>query len=115
MSVPFYFFSFSCTCSAFCKVGPYLLKGKGVAGRELYRWHLFLVLSSRHQRGDSYFVMLVDINQRRSAIGCFPVFTCTLERFPCALSFFSVLLPILKLYQFDQFAFIRYLQTDVGI
>ena len=62
--------------------------------------HLFLVLSSRHQRGDSFLVMLVDISQWRAAIGCFGVFTCRPERFSCALGFFSVLLPILRLYQF---------------
>ena len=45
-------------------------------------------------------MMLVDISQWRAAIGCFRVFTCTSERFSCALSFFSVLLQILKLYQF---------------
>ena len=45
-------------------------------------------------------MMLVDISQWRAAIGCFRVFTCKSERFSYALSFFSVLLQILKLYQF---------------
>ena len=45
-------------------------------------------------------MMLVDISQWRAAIGCFRVLTCRSERFSCALSIFSVLLQILKLYQF---------------
>ena len=72
------------------------MKGKGIVA------HLFLVLVSGQQRvgGGSFLVMLVDISQWRVAIGCFRVLTCRSERFSCALSIFSVLLQILKLYQF---------------
>ena len=45
-------------------------------------------------------MMSVDINQWRAAIGCFRIFTSRSESFCCAPSFFSVLLQILRLYQF---------------
>ena len=45
-------------------------------------------------------MMLVDINQWRAAIGCFRAFTCRSARFRYVRRFFSVLLQIIRLYQF---------------
>ena len=100
--VPYFFWCVSLVCTVIvivmsaliCSREREFLEGNGIVA------HLFLVLSSRHQWGDSFLVMLVDISQWRAAIGCFRVFTCRSERFSYALSFFSVLLQILKLYQF---------------
>ena len=61
---------------------------------------LFCYQDTNGGGGGSFLVMLVDISQWRAAIGCFRVLTCRSEKFSCALSIFSVLLQILKLYQF---------------
>ena len=44
--------------------------------------------------------MLVDMNQSRAAIGCFRAFTRRSARFRYVLRFFSVLLQIIRRYQF---------------
>ena len=89
-------------CRCLCNVCCYLLKGKGVLEREWYRCAFVSCSVSKAPGGGGvpFLVMLVDIGQWRPGIGCFRVLTCRSERFSCALSMFSVLLQILKLYPF---------------